>query len=253
VIRLRRRGVKAPPDWQHTVDASFPDAAAFWRKARAFEKLAEHGAKRATGFAAYAPHVLVPDAKGDPEFPPAWRTELGVRRSIAGMSDGFCAYCQSSVSSNHAGKRGKDKPPGQIEHFKPKSRFPAQAYDLKNYFLACAACNGTKLDKWARGGYVRPDEGNPGGRFVFTESGGISAGSGDDQAKNTVEDFGLDDYWLVRHREIAIRTHLDAVRRYMGLPGARLEDFLIRRPAAFSEAINQSVRRAWRQRRLKAP
>jgi uncharacterized protein (TIGR02646 family) len=255
VIRLRRRGVKPPVDWQQTVDAAFPDAAAFWKKAKAFEKLAEHGAKRKRGFARHAPDVLPRDAKGKPDFPPVWSTDARVRQAIAGMSHGFCAYCQSPVCSTHPGKGGKKKPPGPVEHFRPKARFPAQAYDWKNYFLVCMGCNGAKHDKWRGGGYVRPDEGTPGRRFVFGEDGAVKARKGDEQAEHTVEDFGLDRYWLAYHRGIHIRPHLEFVRRMMGRPGSRLEDFLITPPAAFSAAIsaaiNQNVRRAWAKQQKK--
>ncbi|AUX24936.1 uncharacterized protein SOCEGT47_054770 [Sorangium cellulosum] len=256
MIRLRRRGVKPPADWQELVDAAFPDAAAFWARARAFEKLAEQGAKRKKGFARYAPEVLPLDAKGSPDLPPVWRTDARVRQAIAGMSHGFCAYCQSPVSSTHAGKKGKAKPPGQVEHFRPKARFPAQAYDWKNYFLVCMGCNGAKHDRWPNGGYVRPDEGRPGSRFVFAEDGTMDGRKGDDQAKRTVEDLDLNRHWLSYHRGRAIEIHLVFVRRLMASLDARgidmrVEDLLIAPPAMFSEAINQNVRRVWASRRRK--
>ncbi|WP_437543138.1 hypothetical protein WME97_32275 [Sorangium sp. So ce367] len=251
MIRLRRRGVKPPADWQETVDAAFPDAAAFRRKARAFEKLAELGAKREKGFARYAPEVLPTDEKGKPEFPPVWRIDARVRQAIARMSHGFCAYCQSPISSTHPGKGGEDKPPGQVEHFRPKARFPAQVYAWDNYFLVCMACNGAKHDRWPAGGYVRPDEGQPGSRFVFAENGEIEAREGDEQARCTVEDFGLTRFWLTQHRRTAIQSHLDFVKKLIGYPDIRLQDILITRPVAFSEAINQNVRRAWAHGRRK--
>ncbi len=250
MIRLRRSGVKQPADWQEKVDAAFPDAAAFWKKARGFERLAEQGAKRRKGFAAYAPEVLPRNAKGEPEFPPVWRNDERVRQAIAGMSHGFCAYCQLPVSSSHPGAGGEEKPPGQVEHFKPKTRFPAQAYALENYFLACMGCNGAKHDKWPSGGYVRPDEGKPGSRFVFDENGEVEGCKGDAQAERTVEDFDLKRHWLTytdgwRSRPIFF------VRRMIGRSDTPLEELLIQGPAQFSEAINQNVQRAWQEVKLK--
>ncbi|WP_437924525.1 HNH endonuclease [Sorangium sp. So ce291] len=233
------------------MDAAFPDAAAFWKKAKAFEKLAEQGAKRKKGFARYAPEVLPSDEKGKPELPPVWRADERVRVGIAGMSHGFCAYCQSPVSSNHPGANGEERPPGQVEHFRPKARFPAQAYAWDNYFLACMGCNGAKHDKWPAGGYVRPDEGDPGSRFVFAENGEITASDGDEQARSTVEDFDLTRHWLTQHRGTAIQSHLDFVKKLIGRPGIRLQDMVLTRPVAFSEAINQNVRRAWASGRRK--
>lgn len=251
--RLRRtKSTRPPADWKQAVDASFADAAVFWKKAKAFEKLAEAGARRGKGFKAYAPEVLPPDAEGKPEFPPLWRSDARVRVAIARMSSGFCAYCESPVSSNHPGTKGEEKPPGQVEHFKPKSLFPAQAYAWENYFLGCIGCNGAKHDKWASGGYVRPDEGDPGSRFVFSERGRVKGRKGDEQAASTIEDFGMNRYWLTRHRGNAIQSHLEFVRRMIGRPGFQLEDVLITRAVAFSEAINQNVRRVWAKGQGKA-
>ncbi len=249
MIRLQRKGAEAPPDWRARVDAALPDPAEFWKKARAFERLAEHGKRRKQGFARYAPHVLPANKRGECEFPPVWRTDLDVRHKIAAMSHGFCAYCQSAVSSTHPGKGGKKKPPGQIEHFRPKSRFPAQAYAWGNYFLVCAACNGYKHDKWPVGGYVRPDEGMPGRRFVFTEDGRVSARTKDSQAKVTIKHFGLRRYWLTFHRGRVIERYLRFVRKLVGRTGIALEGLLMSAADEFSEAVNQNVRRVWRERK----
>lgn len=256
MIRLDRAGVKTPKDWKRRVDdALAPNAAAFRKKARAFQKLSEQSAKRKKGFAAYAPTTLPKNAKGKREFPAVWQKHQEVRESIATMSFGHCAYCQSSVSSNHAGKGEKEKPPGQIEHFKPKSRFPSQAYVVGNYFLACASCNVAKSDKWPSCGYVRPDRGSPEKRFVFHEDGTISAARRRDaQATSTITDLGLDRYWLNEHRKNAIenhlkvvRTHLDFAKKYVQLSSVKLDDLVVSKDARFSEAINQNVRRAFAQ------
>ncbi|MGK4002899.1 hypothetical protein WMF31_09785 [Sorangium sp. So ce1036] len=218
---------------------------------------AEQGAKRKKGFARHAPEVLPLDAKGRPDLPPVWRTDARVRQAIAGMSHGFCAYCQSRVSSTHAGKKGKAKPPGQVEHFRPKARFPAQAYGWKNYFLVCMGCNGAKHDRWPNGGYVRPDQGKPGSRFVFAEDGTMGGRKGDEQAKRTVEDLDLNRHGLSYHRGRAIESHLVFVCRLILIAAdldVRVEDLLIAPHSAFSEAINQNVRCVWasgRQRRRK--
>lgn len=252
MIRLSRRGIVAPDDWRATVEAAFPDEAtakAFWRKAAAFERLAEQGKKRKEGFTRYAPEVLPKSAKGKAEFPAVWQKHEDLRQKIAGMSFGFCAYCQSPVSSNHPGKKGKEKPPGQIEHFKPKSRFPRSAYEWDNYFLSCGGCNNAKGDNWPVEGYVRPDEGRPGARFVFGKDGGVRGRKGDAAARNTVDDMDLRRYWLTEHRRLAIEIHFDFVSRQIGRARTTLQELLIRREAMYSEAINQNVRRAWKAKR----
>jgi uncharacterized protein (TIGR02646 family) len=254
MIRLRRKGLRTPSDWEAIVDAAFPDAKAFRKAAAAFEKLAEHGAKRQKGFIAYAGHVLPVDGDERHYFPAVWSDHAPTRQAIAAMSRGFCAYCQSPVSCSHAGMGGAEKPPGQIEHFKPKSRFPAHAYAWGNYFLSCAGCNVAKKDKWPRGGYVRPDRGKPENRFTVSRNGEVEARRRKDEpARATIRDLNLQRDWLIRQREGAIRSHLNVVEKVIGRRGIHLRDLLVADFVAFSAAINQNVQRAWEDGMRKRP
>lgn len=247
MIRLRRRSVRVPADWATKVEAALPDAREFRKQAAAFERLAEQGKKRAAGFAAYAPHALRFDKKKNAhEFPPVWAKHPEVKKAIIAMSVGYCAYCQAPVAASHKGKV-----PGQVEHFKPKSRFPTLAYDVRNYFLSCEACNEAKGSKWPRGGYVRPDRGKPEARFVFHVDGGVEGKKGDAIAKRTVKDLGLGRQGLVDLRCALIKqmvariedywrfeTYLPASLRRRGPP-------LVDAFSPVSAAINQNARRAW--------
>lgn len=248
MIRLQRRSVKEPADWKQKVDAAFPDAAAFWKKAKAFEGLAEQGAKRKKGFATYAPQVLPLNKKKQKrELPPVWQKHKTLKGAIIAMSSGYCAYCQSPVTASHAGKL-----PGQVEHFMPKSRFPTRAYDVRNYFLGCESCNGNKGDKWPRGGYVRPDRGKPEERFVFGEDGRVEGRAGDVQARNTVRDFDLNRAGLAKLRRVLVTKQLEYVRNYLEanvyLPERkRFKPPIVEAFFPVSEAINQNVQRVWKQ------
>jgi 5-methylcytosine-specific restriction endonuclease McrA len=247
MVRLDRKSVKASADWTTRVEKALPDPAEFHRKAKQFEKLAEHGKKRKAGFSAYAPHVLpiVDKSKGKIGFPAVWGADVALKAAVVRMSKGCCAYCQSAVSSNHPGKRS----PGQVEHFKPKSRFPTQAYRVENYFLGCAGCNGSKGDKWPAGGYVQPDMGDPSRRFVFSEDGGVAAKLGDGQALMTCKDLELNRCWLKTHRRDAIQTHMNAVGVALDMAkkfGVRLSKqqkgkLLVAPLGVYSVAINQNV------------
>ena len=55
----------------------------------------------------------------------------------------LCAYCEEICR-------------GEVDHFRPKSRFPEQVYQWSNWVLACHDCNLWKSDKWPTGGYVDP-------------------------------------------------------------------------------------------------
>lgn len=243
MVRLQRKGVRKPADWDAKVAKALPDVAAFLLAARAFEKLPEQGTVRAEGFAAYAPHVLpLHKRKKKHELPPVWQKHATLKAAIIAMSDGYCAYCQVPVTASHPGKT-----PGQVEHRKPKARFPTLAYRVVNYLLCCMACNCAKGDKWPRGGYVRPDAGRPEGRLVFAEDGTVRGKARDAVARNTVEDLELNRPGLVELRRVLIARQLVTVG--IGLR-ARKVGLKVKMPTVaalgpVSEAINQNVRRAW--------
>jgi hypothetical protein len=102
-------------------------------------------------------------------------------------------------------------------------------------------------------GYVRPDKGKPGKRFKFAISGKISAArSSDTQAAKTIEDLGLDRYWLAKHRKGAIEAHLRFVNmhlqfatQFVDVSSLKVEALFVPEHTQFSEAINQNVRRVW--------
>ncbi len=56
---------------------------------------------------------------------------------------GLCGYCEKTTK-------------GEVDHFRPKSKFPELVYEWANWVFACADCNQKKLDKWPAGGYVDP-------------------------------------------------------------------------------------------------
>jgi len=56
---------------------------------------------------------------------------------------GLCAYCER-----------RDR--GEVEHFRPKSKFPERVYQWTNWVFSCHWCNHSKGEKWPAGGYVDP-------------------------------------------------------------------------------------------------
>ena len=55
----------------------------------------------------------------------------------------LCGYCER-------------RPRGQVDHFKPKSKFPELVYEWDNWIFSCAECNSSKQAKWPKWGYVDP-------------------------------------------------------------------------------------------------
>lgn len=62
-----------------------------------------------------------------------------------------CGYCERACDD----ARGNPKSP-TLDHFKPKSRFPALTYVWKNWIFSCKECNEIKSDQWPDGGFVDP-------------------------------------------------------------------------------------------------
>ena len=62
-----------------------------------------------------------------------------IQKALKKMYDDLCCYCESTVSANSF---------GHIEHRKPKSKFPEDAFNWNNLHWACERCNNAKRDKW---------------------------------------------------------------------------------------------------------
>ena len=78
----------------------------------------------------------------------------------------LCAYCEDTTK-------------GEVDHFRPKSKFPTLVYSWSNWLLACHECNHAKLNDWPDAGFVDPcatsKSDRPECHFVFdTHTGLIS-------------------------------------------------------------------------------
>ena len=243
--RVYRERFPCPSTWPDRVKKSLPDAAEFVRQATEFEKLGLNSDERRIGFSSYAPQVLI-KRSGKAEFPAIWGREKEI---IAAMSHRKCVYCEGPINAPRA---------AHVEHFQPKSLFPSLAYDWTNYFLGCPGCNGAKGDKWPkRGGYVRPDRGDPSRHFMFVEDGTVRAMRPGSAAERMIGDFDLRRMWLADERKQNIQEMLrlldDVVRLYRAgnesqakvLAGTILQN--VSNPArAYSAALTQCFWRAWK-------
>lgn len=240
MIRLDRRGFDPPEHWAGHVEGAFNDFSIYESACRDFERVDLNHADRRGGFKSFAPHSLPATSKG-PDFPPVWRTKKYVKVALREMSHFNCAYCQNPHAAGGF---------GEVEHYRPKSLFPALAYSWENYFFSCRLCNHTKSNKWPqRGEYVRPDDGDPESRFVFRENGMVEAAAGDEAAVVMIEDFGLNREVLVVGRRNVIGPALEEIQRILDreLPRDLAQDLILDKlkPPSFpySAAVNQLIRR----------
>ncbi len=63
-----------------------------------------------------------------------------VVKALHKMQHGKCCYCEDYIPDSGRGK--------EVEHVRPRSKFPHLAYDWNNLLLACTACNGAKSDQF---------------------------------------------------------------------------------------------------------
>ncbi|MCI0439594.1 MAG: TIGR02646 family protein [Chloroflexi bacterium] len=125
---------------------------------------------------------------------------------------GICAYCE-------------ELDPGEVEHFRPKSRFPELVYDWANWVFACHNCNYAKLEKWPSGGYVdscaKSKSARPENFFDFdTLTGEIVPKQGLSQGRHKkavqmIADLRLNDFHHLRAR----RMWVIAVSQALSNPG----------------------------------
>lgn len=241
--KLSRKNVKEPADWKTSEKKATTDLTLYRKMARQFESLPIDSTKHKAGFLDFAKNIMPKNKKGDPVWRNIWRE---AREPIGNMSADKCAYCETMLTS--AGDE-------QIEHFKPKSRFPSLAYRWSNYFIACGGCNRSKGNKWPKkGSYVRPDTGKPEDWFVFDEDGSVRATRAD--ARRTVDDFKFNRQLLLKWRRRAIRRNLDVLRDLLDMAPRREAQKWARREIRrfttasnpFSAALFQCAERVWKKK-----
>jgi len=88
-----------------------------------------------------------------------------IKDSLKNDSHEKCIYCETRVTPSYF---------GDVEHIKPKSRFPELTFDWNNLGFVCAQCNNRKSDKYDENIlYINPYEEEPSdflkalGAFIF--------------------------------------------------------------------------------------
>lgn len=109
----------------------------------------------------------------------------------------LCGYCEECCR-------------GEVDHFRPKTKFPELVYKWSNWVFACHDCNHTKGTKWPSRGYVDPctrsKPASPENYFDFDlTSGEIITRDGLSEwrlkkAQTTIWDIGLNDFHHLKKR-----------------------------------------------------
>lgn len=126
-----------------------------------------------------------------------------------------CMYCEDSAGTD-------------IEHFYPKSRYPARAFDWDNYLLACSHCNSNrKRDRFprfkdGRPKLIDPTADDPADHLkLIIESGEFASTS--PEGLKSIDVFGLNRERLTRGRVSAWMTAISLIREYRTLRASNAE------------------------------
>ena len=131
---------------------------------------------------------------GNPPTDSHWRQFHDDLKRVFG---GLCAYCEEITK-------------GEVDHFRPKSKFPDLVYCWSNWLFACHGCNHAKSNNWPVEGYVDPcgtsKLDRPECYFVFdTKTGAVLTNPSlnprrRQRAQRTVDDLGLNDLHHLKKR-----------------------------------------------------
>ena len=88
--------------------------------------------------------------------PAALKTDYRNAQNKAALrqaSSDKCMYCESKITATYF---------GDVEHIRPKTRFPELEFVWENHGFVCAKCNNAKRDRWHdTTPYVNPYEEDP--------------------------------------------------------------------------------------------
>lgn len=119
-----------------------------------------------------------------------------IKAAASAESHAKCIYCEEKILSSQF---------GDVEHIKPKSKYPELYASWDNLSLACTKCNNAKSD---REGILNPFEEDP---SDFIRFGGpmIFYSSDNDTARLTVRGVDLNRFALIEKRARAILSLID--------------------------------------------
>ena len=157
------------------------------------------------------------------------------KKDFAEAQHDKCAYCETNAQAGQW---------GDIEHFRPKSRYPWLAYSWENWLLSCLICNRSfkqadfpveeelplepGVEDLEKSLLLDPCGGEPPARHLrFNDDGSIEART--EVGRHTIRTLGLDRSPLVKERaQLAsrLRRTLQALRRPGSLARERFEDLL---------------------------
>jgi uncharacterized protein (TIGR02646 family) len=155
--------------------------------------------------------AFIAERSANPSHRFRWAQRAGVnlgeviREALEVQNHGHCCYCDAYP----IGAAGRQ----EVDHFRPKSRFPEAVYDWANLYLGCTACNSVKADQWDED-LLRSDAADYEFQRYFVVDGvtgaiapnSLASPAEQQRARRTIEVFDLDS----KDRRIARRKTIRA-------------------------------------------
>lgn len=122
-----------------------------------------------------------------------------IKEAVKNDSFEKCIYCESKVAAVYF---------GDVEHIKPKSKFPDLKFDWDNLGYVCAKCNNVKSDKWDNElPFINPYTENP-DEFLCSTGHFIYHLVGNKRGEITEKEIDLNRVELIEMR----KERIDAIR-----------------------------------------
>ena len=120
--------------------------------------------------------------------------------ALINASHSKCMYCESKITHVYF---------GDIEHIKPKIKYPNLKFEWSNLGFVCAKCNNAKSDQYNETTpYINPYEEDP-NNFVFAFGALLKNKQGSERGELTIADITLNRPDLIEKRQ----TNLELINK----------------------------------------
>ncbi len=119
------------------------------------------------------------------------------KEALVNASFEKCSYCESEVTHIYF---------GDIEHIRPKSKYPNLEFEWSNLGFVCATCNNAKSNKYDEGTpYINPYEENP-DDFLIAVGVFLKNKQGNERGELTILDIRLNRPELLEKRQTKLES-----------------------------------------------
>ncbi len=124
------------------------------------------------------------------------------KEALKAASHNKCMYCESHVSHIDF---------GDVEHIRPKDRFPALEFSWDNLGYACSKCNNEKRNKFFdQTPFIDPYSENP-REHIYAFGAMLRPKKGSERGEITIKEIGLNRADLLEKRDERIKTLEQAI------------------------------------------